>query len=212
MSSRLIGIVLFLLPMLLQSGCTPVLKGLIGIKNPKALEDKQIERYAKRYTIPAEASYKIDTAYQSFLLSQYSDTTKRAINNHFQPLQALYFDTSGYLKSFQVNCYAPGFPNLKWDRDSIMDVFPPRQQAPLDSLVSLEQMLSYLIPLSRTSQSITENHDYIVVVHWNRFMGRQGKRLIRTVKENARLAGTSTVKVLYVNTDIIYASGEMEKQ
>ena len=51
-----------------------------------------------------------------------------------------------------------------------------------------------------------ENYDYIVFVYWNRFMGRQSKRLIHFVQENYKLAKDFNVKIIYVNTDNVFAS------
>ena len=104
-----------------------------------------------------------------------------------------------------MNCYTGGFPNLRWDRDDIMTTFPPKQQAPIDSIVPLETHLKYLKSLSKTEKFQTENFDYIVVVHWNRFMGRQSKRLIRFVQDNSILAIDTKMKIIYVNTDNLFA-------
>lgn len=108
------------------TSCTSVFTVLYGIKKTKTVDEKTIARYAKKYDIPTADSYELDTAYFSYLFSL--DTTKyqSQIKNHYQPLQVLYYDNLGYLKSFQVNCYAVGFPNLKWDRNEIMTTFPPR--------------------------------------------------------------------------------------
>jgi hypothetical protein len=187
------------------TSCTSIFTGLYGMKNTKTVDEKTIIRYSKKYNIPTSASYELDTAYFSYLFSLDSTKYKYQIKNHFQPLQALYYDNSGQLKSFQVNCYAGGFPNLKWDRNEIMTTFPPRQQAPIDSIVPLETHLKYLKPLSQTEKIQIDHYDYIVIVHWNRFMGRQSKRLIRFVQDNSKLATGEKVKIIYANTDNIFA-------
>ena len=157
------------------TSCTSIFTGIYGMKKMKNVDENTIARFAKKYNIPASDNYEIDTAYFSCLFSLDTTQFKQEIKNHYQPLQALYYDNSGELKSFQVNCYAGGFPNLKWDRNEIMTTFPPKQQAPIDSIVPLETHLKYLKPLSQTEKIRPVNYDYIVIVHWNRFMGRQSK-------------------------------------
>lgn len=187
------------------TSCTSISTGLYGMKNTKSVDEKTIIRYCQKYNIPTSVSYELDTTYFSYLSSLDVTKYKYQIKNHYQPLQALYYDHSGQLKSFQVNCYAGGFPNLKWDKNEIMTTFPPKQQAPIDSIVPLATHLKYLKPLSQTEKIQIDQYDYIVIVNWNRFMGRQSKRLIRFVQDNSKLATGEKVKIIYANSDNIFA-------
>ncbi|HOY96372.1 MAG TPA: hypothetical protein PK509_11585 [Catalimonadaceae bacterium] len=188
------------------TGCSAIFTGLYGIKKTRVLDEKTIARNASQFNIPSSDSYKLDTAYYSFLLSHDRVRFKQQIYNHYQPLQALYFDPSGKLLSFQVNCYAGGFPNLNWDRNGILTTFPPKKQAPIDSLTPLQTQLRFLKPLSQSSAISTEGVDFVVIVYWNRFMGRQSKRLIQFVQENRKLEPGKKVKILYVNNDNLFAA------
>ena len=188
------------------TSCTSISTGMYGMKKTKTVDEKTMTRFAKKYNVPVTDNYELDTTYFSYLFSLDTTKYKQEIKNHYQPLQALYYDNSGHLKSFQVNCYAGGFPNLKWDRDKIMTTFPPKQQAPIDSIVSLETHLKYLQPLLQTEKIQPDNYDYIVIVHWNRFMGRQSKRLIRFVQDNSKLETNKNVKIIYANTDNLFAA------
>lgn len=187
------------------TSCSSIFKGFYGMKKTKTIDEKTIARYSKKYNIPTADSYELDTAYFSYLFLLDTAKYKSQIKNHSQPLQALYYNKLGNLKSFQVNCYAGGFPNLKWNRNEIMTTFPPRQQAPIDSIVSLEIQIKYLKPLSQTSKLSVDSYDYIVIVYWSRFMGRQSKRLIHFVQENSKLEKEKKVKIIYANTDNIFA-------
>lgn len=174
------------------------------MKKIKIVDEKTIVSYSEKYNIPIADSYELDTAYLSYLFSLDTTIYKFQIKNHYQPLQALYYDHLGYLKSFQVNCFAGGFPNLKWNRYETMTTFPPKIQAPIDSIISLDTQIKYLKPLSKTSKFTVENYDYIIIVYWNRFMGRQSKRLIHYVQENSKLEKEKKVKIIYANTDNIF--------
>ncbi|NLJ82988.1 MAG: hypothetical protein GX330_07680 [Bacteroidales bacterium] len=186
------------------TSCTSIFARFYGIKKIKAVDETTIVRYSKKYNIPIADIYELDKAYYSYLFSLDTTKYKYQIKNHYQPLQALYYDSLGHLKSFQVNCYAGGFPNLKWNKNEIMTTFPPKQQAPTESIVSLETQLKYLKPISHTLKPSIVDYDYIVIVYWNIFMGRQSKRFIRFVQDNRKLETEKKVKIIYVNTDNIF--------
>jgi len=204
--------ILILIFVLGLASCSSIIQGLYGIKNSKELNDQTIISYSEKYNIPLTDSYKLDTSYLTFLSSLDTIKYKEQIKNHYQPLQALYYNKNGQLKSFQINCYAGGFPNLNWDRDSIMTTFPPREQAPTDSILPLDLQLEFLHPLSQTINFSIKNYEYIVIVYWNRLMGRQSKRLIHFVQENYKLTKDYKVKIIYVNTDNIFALKNIEKK
>lgn len=187
------------------ASCSQVLNGLYGLKTIKRVDEKNILHYAKKYNIPPSDCYVLDSSYISFLNTLDTILYKGQRQNHLQPLQALYFDSEGKLKSFQINCYAGGFPNLNWDRNEIMTSFPPRQQSPLDSVISLDTQLSFLRQLPQTQKFTNESYDYIVFVFWSRFMGRQSKRLIKIIQDNAKLASDKKVKIIYVNNDNVFS-------
>ncbi|NOX45557.1 MAG: hypothetical protein GXO89_01090 [Chlorobi bacterium] len=193
-----------------STSCSSIVQGIYGVKNPKELDDRTIIRYSEKYNIPIQDNYKLDTSYLGYLASFDTAIFKEQLKNHFQPLQALYYDKTGQLESFQINCYTGGFPNLKWDRDSILTVFPPLGQAPVDNIVPLGVQLEYLLAFPHTNSFLVENFDYVVVVYWNRYMGRQSRRLIDFVQKNQKLSGDKKVKVIYVNTDGVFAKAMSE--
>jgi hypothetical protein len=126
------------------------------------------------------------------------------MNNHLQPLQALYFDENSNLISYHINCYAGGFPNLNWNRNQNMEVFPPLQQAPVDSLVSLALIQNCIHSAVGDNRIDSIRYSNTVVVFWNRFMGRQSERFIHTVQQNITLSKGGNVKVIYVNNDNVF--------
>jgi len=145
--------------------------GIYGISKVKPVNENTIFHYASKFNIPPSDSYRLDSTFSSYLFSLDSLKYKEEIKNHYQPLQALYYSKLGMLESFQVNCYAGGFPNLEWSRDEIMTTFPPKLQAPLDTILSREKLLSHLRAMSQTEKISPDSYDYLVFVFWNRFMG-----------------------------------------
>lgn len=178
---------------------------IIGTNKLKQVDEKTILHYAKKYNINSTENYELDTAYFTFLKSFDTKLFKQQIKNHYPPLHALYYNKTGQLQSFQINCYAGGFPNLKWNKNGIIKTFPPKQQAPLDTIISLKTQLKFLKPLSNTEKSTTNDYYYIVIIYWSKFMGRQSKRLIGFVQDNVKLATDKRVKIIYVNTDNFFA-------
>lgn len=203
------------------SSCSPILT-LYGVRNPKEISEKKITHYSKRLAIPNQAICELDTSYFSFLSSLklkindslITDTLlrkelKKQVQNHYQPLQALYFNKKGILESFQINCYAGGFPNLNWDRDSILTTFPPKLQAPIDSILSESLLISFLKPMPNSTDLKHRDDDYVVYVFYSKFMGRQNKRFIHFIQENSKLSNDKHVRLIYINMDNAYAISDI---
>lgn len=185
------------------TGCTI----FYGFKQPKARSNEAIQQFAARYKIPSGKSFLLDTSFLTF--ARNIDTTqKEIINNHLQPLQALYFDKSGRLVSYHINCNAVGFPNLKWNKDGLFDTFPPKKRAPVDSLLTFKELLQFVRTFDNKAvdPSGYAKADYNVVVFWSVFTGRQSKRFIELIKSNEKLAKGKSVNVLFVNNDYLFVS------
>lgn len=183
----------------------PILQSIIGIHDAHELSDNQIVKTSKSYNIDQRANYRLDTSYLSYILHLDTTLFKAQRNNHLQPLQALYFDSSGHLVKFYINCYAGGFPNLKWNRNGNLDSFLPKDQAPLDTVLNLSKQLSYLRPVGDISQTNKiENQGYTVFVYWNKCTKRHSKRLIKSIQKNVSKSQEAKVKIIYVNYDNIF--------
>ena len=185
-----------------------------GMKFPKTLDTTEIRHWAKKFNIPQDKVFVLDTNYMVFLKTlpvfdsaRISDTTKKwkykVRNNHAQPMQALYFDPSGKLVSYHVNCDFGGFPDLKFNAGGNFNVFVPVST----SYIFPEITFSLLQPWIRTLRNkplpsqLYPVHDYTIVVFWCRFGGRQTKRFVRTIQDNLKLAGDTKYSILYVNDD-----------
>ncbi|MCL2596144.1 MAG: hypothetical protein FWD66_00465 [Paludibacter sp.] len=168
------------------------------------LENQEIIKYAEKFNVPYNDLYQLDTAYSSFLTSLRKDTIfDDIIKNHYQPLQAMYFDKDGKLISYYINCYTdPGLFNLKWDINNSFAVFPPAHQDGLepDTLFNYFKFNHLFKPLSKKESIDEKQYDNYVVVFWTAFLGRQSKRLIDIVQKNRKLS-TGNVKYFFVNID-----------
>lgn len=184
---------------LLCSGCAHL---IYGLHHTKSLDKKTILEYSLKRKIPPADNFELDTMYLMFLNKVDTFRYKNSEHkNHYQPLQALYYNKAGGLDAFIINCYARGFPNLKWNRKGILDTFVPRRQAPTDSILPLFEHLKYMKPLPGAQRFTFGQDDYTVIVYWNYFMGRQSKRLNKAIQKNVKLAKGKKVRLMYVNTD-----------
>ena len=90
--------------------------------NWKNLSQEDLENFRKEFNLPKEKTFRLDTNYTRYLFS--FDTAKYAaeIQNHYQPLQATYYDNTGRLISFHTKCYAsagiPDDSDLNWNQQS----------------------------------------------------------------------------------------------
>lgn len=179
--------------------------------NWRSLSQADLENFRKEFNLPKEKTFRLDTNYVRYLFSL--DTTKYAaeIHNHYQPLQATYYDNAGRLISFHINCYASsdGSNNedFNWNQQNAFASFVPRTVAPVDSILSLYKHLSFIKtfdykPIDTTGFAA---FDYTIIVYWSKhYLGiKNSKNLIKIVSDNAALASDKKVNVIYVNCENI---------
>jgi hypothetical protein len=182
----------------------------MGMKKPMSMTPEKILVQGEKYGIPASDSYEMDSSYYATIATMDTVRYKRDQKNLLQPLQVFYFDASGLLSSYSVNCSVGGFPNLKWNRYGTFDQFPAAVSVELDTMTTLNNHLLHVNPLNNAPFPDLRTYDYTVLVYWNRFSGRQSKRLVRVVKDNVRLAKDKKVMVIYVNSDNFWAQVEID--
>lgn len=175
----------------------------MGVTDIKEYSSEDMKIFLSRNNINDSVIYFVDKGYIKTLLRLSTDSGM--LKNHLQPLQAAYYNKEGTLISFHINCYAPGFPNLNWNHNGAMEVFPPKTQAPVDTFFTLQKQLKYLKSNSQIENGEASNFDYFIIVTWAGFMKKQSKILINVVKENLKLnTENKKVKIIYVCTDNIF--------
>lgn len=197
---------------ILSTGCSGILKSAYGIKDPVTLSNTEIANQAAKLKIPAESSFRLSSSYFNLLkgrdsLKPGSEVCSPMITKYQQPLQALYFNKNGSLVSMHTNCYAGGFPLLKWNNQGQFSSFVPRSTVPItDSVVTLKTIWPYILPVNNASR--LQAAETTVVVFWTGFMAKQSRELIKVVNKNVALSKGS-VAVLYVNVDNSFTSSEL---
>lgn len=186
------------------TSCTTVTESVYGMRQPDAVNYSQVQEYAQEYGVGVAPgkSFALDVSYYEFLKRQ-PLALQEVAANHAQPLQLLYYNRAGQLISYHVNRYASGFPNLDWNSDNQLEVFPPVSQAPTDSMLSFTQLAPFLRTVGGSRvQAMESLADYTVVVFWSHRMGRQSRRLLAAAQKNLERApaGQKTY-IMYVNND-----------
>jgi len=189
-----------------------IAKELVGFRSCKVLSEKKHKRFLRKLGASYNHAFLIDTNYLNYLHLEDTVYMRLQKKNHAQPIQALYFGHQPYPEAWFINCYAPGFPNLNWNVDNAFSTFPPKSPAPVDSLLSFDQLFGVAKPLAGNAlPKYNAEQPYTVAIIWNRFMFKQSKRLNRQVIQNLKNSGVP-YRLLYINNDNIFATSEMEKQ
>ena len=176
---------------------------LLGITDIKEYKAEDIKTFLQKNNISDSVFYFVDKDFINSLLKLTKDS--ELIKNHLQPLQVSYYNKTGALISFHINCDAPGFPNLNWNYKGAMEVFPPNTQAPLDTLLTWQTHLHYLKSNKPSQLTGDEDFDYYIVVGWAGFMKKQSKELINTVRKNLMLnTANKKIKIIFVCTDNVF--------
>ena len=179
--------------------------------NWKYLSQKDLEILRKEFNLPKEKTFRLDTNYIHYLFSL--DTLKYAdqIKNHYQPIQASYYDRSGQLISFHINCYAgidtSDNKDLNWNPGNAFASFVPKTVAPLDSILPLYKHLSFIktFDYKPIDTSGFATFDYTIIVYWSKhYLGdKNSKNLIKVVSDNIALTDNKKVNIIYVNSENI---------
>jgi hypothetical protein len=174
----------------------------------KRYSASELETIRQEFSLPKEKTFMLDTNYIHYLFSL--DTSKYAneIQNHYQPIQATYYNKAGELVSFHINCYAglgvKDKDDLNWDQQNAFASFIPKSVVPVDSILPLSKHLQFLKTFDNTAIDTTgfSNFDYTIIIHWSKkWRPRDCQNLFEIVKRNASLANDKNINILYVNSD-----------
>jgi hypothetical protein len=181
-------------------------------RKKKILSSAEFEKLSIEFSLPKDKSFQLDKGYIRYLFS--FDTLKypkASLKNHYQPVQASYYNKEGKLVSFHVNCYAaPGIKegeDLKWNRGNAFSAYLPKSVAPLDTIISLSKHLQFIRTFDNKEIDTTgfSVFDNTVIIHWgNKWLAQDCKNLIHIVKENLNYARDKKVNLIYVNNDNWY--------
>lgn len=212
-------LILIFLTCVIHISCKKILLITYGIKDPKFVTKDDVREMSKKLKINLEQSFILNKEFFNHI--EKKDTLKDKsiikcspmISKYEQPLQLFYFNDMGTLISFHNNCYAGGFPKLKWNRDHQFSEFIPRSTIPItDSALTLSLLETYLDPIISYNKFKPNDEGSTIILFWSGFMMKQSKELIETARENLKLDFKRTAKIFYVNTDNCFVEEKYAKQ
>jgi hypothetical protein len=178
----------------------------MGVKKSKYLTDLEILQYAKKYDIPSDHTYKLDTNKFNQMKNEVKDSLAK--KDLRQPLQVISYDSHGNLNSHLINCTVSGFPKLDWNYWGSFDHFPlsNNKARKIDTVIPLKTELSIISPISniRVDSTFLKNQDEIIFVYWNRAMNKRTKELLAFVRDYMDKNSKYRIYVIYVNNDNLY--------
>lgn len=180
-------------------------KLLLGIKNPRELNKDEIIYFWKEHFDTTGFLFSLDTAKYLRLAYSIKDTNAELAKNLMQPIQIKAYKNN--LKILHtVNCFIPGFPNLKWNYSGAFDVYPPNKEKVrnITNFNDIEFELSYLYNLIPQKELNLKNHELFMFVYWNKWMYPRTKTLIEEIKNYKNKFNDKDIVVVYVNMDNIY--------
>jgi len=201
MKRKQLFLIIFLLPLLFS--CQSSIRMVYGIKKTKAINEALMIKYGQKHHL--SNIYALDSAYALYIDSLKSaidisvEMNELLIHDLQQPIQLFCFRPDGALIAYATNCYAGGFPNLKWNKQHNFDQFPPKTLSPVNSWVRFSSIRHLIRPVF--DQDNIENPDYNIILFCNYFIERQSVRLIKAVKHSLKFSKGATVKIYYVNND-----------
>lgn len=177
---------------------------ILGINEPKLMTNEQILNASKKFNIPSNNSYTIDTLKYSELLKEVKLTKPRLYQNLLQPLQIRVFIKSDSLEVFLVNCNVGGLFKLQWNRAGSFNQFPPIQGSinKPDTIFSFSSEIGLYKQLTNPIlNSLSFSDSTIVVVYWSSYTYRYTRQLLTLIKKYQIKYKTSSLKIIYVNID-----------
>jgi hypothetical protein len=174
----------------------------------KLLSAADVELLSKEFNLPVNKMFQLDKSYIKFLFSLDTSKYADAIQNHYQPIQATYYNKQGRLISFHANCYAgigvKEDEELNWNQQNAFASFVPVSVVPLDSILPLATHLQFIKNFQHEYIDTTgfSKYEYTVIIHYGKkWRPTDSKNLIKLVKQNMLPAKAETVNILYVNND-----------
>jgi hypothetical protein len=183
----------------------------INKTHKKDLSAQQLDVFRDEFNLPKEKTFRIDRSYLAYLFSFDTIRYSVQIQNHYQPVQAVYYDKTGNQISYHTNCYAAegnsNSPVFNWNRQNAFNSFVPKTVAPLDSILSLHKHLSFIKSFNNKPIDTTgfSSNDFIIIVHWSKKLYPEGsKMLIKTINDNLDLVTDKRINIIYVNNDDLW--------
>lgn len=177
---------------LFLSSCSPIMKMLYGIKDPKVENEASLSKYMKKKDIYSDNVYTLDfESYQKAL---------KLINNKLP--EVMIFDTQGNYIPYgdEWACNAGAFNFIEELNDTT--------DYSISNKTSIEELSSKLRNLKGEKvKVVNENENFYVFIFWAKFTGKLNKDHVKVWEEQAN-QNNSNIQIIKVNMDFQEHWGE----
>jgi hypothetical protein len=124
-------------------------------------------------------------------------------NGLSQPIQILYFDSTGRLISFHANCYAKGnLSGLDWNYDGRFEQFVPKSAIKLDSVYFSLNLIKDCLKTEINGNFKNSKLKYTVVIFWTLMFETLSKKAIDlAIKNISQFGKQEEVAIYLINND-----------
>lgn len=194
--------IIYLLLILLFSGCGLILSKMYGIRELREFDKSRCEDFVKAIDKKNILTFSLYADTSAFNCVRRKASGPSARKDFSQPIQILYFreDT---LVSFHANCYAQGTASrLNWNTNGRFEKFIPASAVTPDT--ALRHVRNFIS--CHALQEIPEGKPCIVIVYWTLMMEKLSREAIETVIDNLEKFNQTDRVVLYlINNDQSFA-------
>lgn len=174
--------ILFLVTVTLMTSCSPILKTIYGIKNPKFTDTETAQKYLDKKGIKGNDVY----------FKSVTDLVK-ATNNDFKIPAAVFFNRNGEQIEFRTSV-----EECVNDITVFLNNIEQIDEMPVKSGLSLNQLVQHISDGNENPIVIDKGADAIVFINWSTYMGRLNKSVFEWTNIIQKIPNTnSELKVDY---------------
>lgn len=174
-------LIFILTTIILLTGCTPVLKTLYGIKNPKLTTTEKTKGFLNKKNIEGKDIYFKNAKYFA-----------KAANASFQIPGAVFYNKNGQevvFKNTAKEC--TNDITLFIENISTINTLPTKEG------LNLNELLQYVVDSNGNSITVDKDADAIVFINWSTYMGKLNKTVFEWTDIIQKMPKNSNVKVDY---------------
>lgn len=178
---------------LLFSGCAPVAKTLLGIREINEFDTELVDSFFKECMDDAIRGRLIASTEQTDNMIRLDiDTTM--MHYRAQPVQILYFDGDS-LVFYHISCFSQsGLLLLDWNQHGCFDKFPPAPTYVQDTHGSMR-----LTCYKEIFPQLESETRYSIVIFWCNVIRKASQKAVLSVTSN--VTGRDDCSIFLINTD-----------
>jgi len=174
-------LLVFLTALILLTGCTPVLKTLYGIKNPKLTTTEKTKEFLSKKNIGRKDIYFKNAKYFA-----------KTANASFKIPGAVFYNRNGQEVVFRNTAKeCTNDITLFIENISTLNTLPTKEG------LHLNELLQYVVDSNGNSIAIDKDADAIVFINWSTYMGKLNKTVFEWTDIIQKIPKNSNVKVDY---------------